>query len=227
MTPQDIAKNAAAKKASKCVENGQTIGLGTGSTANFFIDHLSDRVKNEGLLIKAVATSKKSSERALKGGISLIEPNEMTKIDLCVDGADEIDKELRMIKGGGGALLREKIIASSASKMIVIVDESKLVTHLGKFPLSLEILPFGHNATLYKLLNKGFDAHFRKNRDGSHFYTDNQNLIIDIHFSSPLLHPEKIDEELKKIPGVLETGFFFHLAKQVIVGYPDGDVKIF
>jgi ribose 5-phosphate isomerase A len=226
MTPQERGKRAAAKAAAALIQNGQTIGVGTGSTAEFFIDYLSERIKNEKLSIKGVATSKKSFEKSSSAGIELIDPNKIKTLDLCVDGADEIDPQNRMVKGGGGALLREKIIANTASQMIVIVDESKCVTHFGKFPLALEILPFAHLATGYTLEKKGFKGSFRKKENGSFFLTDNNNLIFDIQLDYPLKNPEELNKELKNIPGVLETGFFFHLAKQVIVGYPNGEVKI-
>lgn len=226
MTPQDRGKNAAASAAAKLIKNGQTIGLGTGTTARFFIERLSERIKAEGLIVKAVATSQKSSEMALKGGIELLDPNLVETLDVCVDGADEIDEKHRMIKGGGGALLREKIVASTAREMIIIVDNTKVVPHLGAFPLAVEILPFGSAATAFKLKANGFHGAFRRTKEGSLFFTDNGNLIFDIRFPSPIENPEEVDRQLKQIPGVLETGFFFHLAKKVIIGFPDGRVKI-
>ena len=131
-----------------------------------------------------------------------------------------------MIKGGGGALLREKILASMSKEMIVVVDESKLSPHLGQKKLPVEIIPFAHMVTFRKIEKLGNPAIFRKAKDGSLYLTDNGNYIVDITFPSPLTHPETVDLALKEIPGVVETGFFFHLAGRVIIGFSDGQVVV-
>lgn len=211
------AKKAAGFYAAGLVQDGMRIGIGTGTTVFYLIEALSQRVK-EGLKIEALATSRESESLAREGGIPLLSPLEVDKLDLAIDGADEIDPQKRMIKGGGGALLREKITAYMASEMVVIVDSSKVVDKLGKFPLPVEILPFGYEATLAKIRYKG---QIRK-KEGQIFVTDNGNYIFDIHLEGS---PEEVQKNLIEIPGVIETGLFFHVAGRVVIGYPDGHVE--
>lgn len=225
MDRQEIAKQAAGEAAIDFVKSGMLIGLGTGSTTAFFIKSLIDRCKS-GLKIKAVATSMRSYQQAYAGGIPLIDINTISTLDLTIDGADEIDGQKRMIKGGGGALLREKIVAAMSAEMIVIVDEKKIVQKLGKFPLPLEILPFGFRATLKHIEALGYKPMIRKTPEGEDFITDNGNNIFDIRYSESMETPEAENDRLLRIPGVIETGFFFNLAKKVIVGYDDGHVEI-
>ncbi|MBS0628001.1 MAG: ribose 5-phosphate isomerase A, partial [Verrucomicrobia bacterium] len=189
---------------------------------------LSERQKKEDLNVKTVASSLNSLELAKKGGLPILDINTLHSIDITVDGADEIDSEKRMIKGGGGALLREKIVASMSQELIIIVDESKKVSLLGNKKLPVEVVPFASEATLYKIQKLGWTAYFRKESDNNlkNYITDNGNYIIDIHFSHLLEHPEKEHALLKEIPGVVETGFFFHLAGRVITSYHDGQVII-
>lgn len=221
----DFAKDAAAKAAANLLENGMIVGLGSGSTATLFIKHLIERCKN-GLKISAVATSQKSYDQALAGNIKMLDIDTLTSIDIVVDGADEIDGQKRMIKGGGGALLREKIIASMSKEMVVVIDESKRVKNLGKFPLPVEILPFAYHATLYKLSQLGFHGALRKKNGNDLYVTDNGNYIYDISFTNGCQDPEKENAKLLNVAGVLETGFFFHLAGRVITGFNDGHVEI-
>jgi ribose 5-phosphate isomerase A len=218
-------KEAAGKAAAALIQDGMRVGLGTGSTASYFIDHLIQRC-HDGLKISVIATSEQSEKKARQGGIPFCNLETTPWLDITVDGADEIDFQKRMIKGGGGALLREKIIASMSREMIVVVDEHKLVTHLGKFPLPVEIVPFAHNATIQKIHDKGFEGKIRQTSEGTVYYTDNNNLIFDITLPSSLEHPEHTHTLLKSIPGVVETGIFCDLAGRVIVGYDDGQVKI-
>lgn len=220
---EEKAKEAAGKKAAELMQDGMLIGLGTGSTVAFFLKYLSQRCK-EGLKIHAVATSIKSANLAEQGHIPLIDINKLTKIDVAVDGADEIDHNKQMIKGGGGALCREKIVASMADEMIVIVDEKKCVQQLGKFPLPLEILPFAYNATLEKIRQAGFNPSIRKKKDGAFFITDNENYIADLAFEQPLENLEDLNTLLHLIPGVIETGLFLHMAGRLIIGRPDGSI---
>lgn len=217
---ENQAKDAAGKAACELIQNHMTVGLGTGSTVHYFIQHLGAKVQN-GLKLSACATSKATEALAQKVGIPLVDINQFTSLDIVVDGADEIDPKKQMIKGGGGALLREKIVASMTRNMVVIVDESKCVKKLGKFPLPVEILPFAHLATLKKL--EEFHPKLRMTGD-SPFITDNQNYIADLHLES-IDFPEKLDELLRHIPGVLETGLFLNFAKTVIVGYSNGSIK--
>ena len=219
------AKQAAAKAAAEIIQSGMLIGLGTGSTAAFFIEALIERCRNQSLNVRVFPTSERSAKLALAGGIPLCD-DRTVQLDLAVDGADEIDPQKRMIKGGGGALLREKIIAGMSREMIVIADQNKLVEHLGGFPLPLEIIPFARHATFNKIQTLGYNASFRCSESGELFITDNGNTIIDIKFHEKCLSPEKDQAILNEIPGVVETGFFFNLAGRIFVGQFDGTVKI-
>ena len=224
-TPIIIAKKAAGHAAAELVKNDMLIGLGTGSTAAFFIEALAKRCK-EGLRITAVATSNQSMRQAKSLGIPIIEASEIDTVDLTIDGADEIDPKKNMIKGGGGALLKEKILAKSSREMVVIVDETKLVEHLYAFPVPVEIAAFAYCTTLKRLADNGYQGKMRLNRDNSLYITDNGNYIVDIQFDSPILDPAIENHRLKELAGVLETGLFFNLADRVIVGYEDGFAKI-
>ena len=224
MTP-DQMKKAAAIEALKFVKPGMNIGLGTGSTANHFIEALSVKVK-EGLDIKGVPTSRASKDLAEKHGIVLTNLDAQPGIDLTVDGTDEFDPELRLIKGGGGALLFEKIVASSSRLMVVIADESKKVEKLGKFPLPVEINRFGTTATAWKI-ERAF-AHLKLDaklvlrlQDGKPFVTDGGHFIIDCAIGE-IPEPGKLHTLLKSIPGVVETGLFIGLCGVVLMGTPKG-----
>ncbi len=216
-------KKAAGYAAAELIENEMLVGLGTGSTVFHFINRLIERTK-EGLSIQAVSSSLNSENQAKKGGIPFADINTITSIDITVDGADEIDGEKRMIKGGGGALLREKILANTSREMIVIVDESKVVEKLGKHPLPLEILPFAREAIIDKIKKFGFHGTLREHHKDGPYVTDNGNMIYDIHFESLRDDPEKDHEKLLRIPGVLETGFFLSHAGRVFIGKGDGTV---
>jgi ribose 5-phosphate isomerase A len=219
--PQFKAKQAAGKAAADLIQDGMLIGLGTGSTANFFIENLGRRCKEEGLSVKAFPTSERSAKLAARHGIQLCD-RDITFLDITVDGADEIDHQKRMIKGGGGALLREKILASMSGEMIVIVDEHKVVNQLGRFPLPLEMIPFAYHATWRHISEFGYQGKMRHTKDGELYVTDNGNYIVDIDLSHSENSPEQDQEILSSIPGVVETGFFFNLAGRVIVGHSDG-----
>ncbi|MES2198830.1 MAG: ribose-5-phosphate isomerase RpiA [Chlamydiota bacterium] len=224
----EALKKAVGYKAASFIENGMVVGLGTGSTAKYFIEKLIERQKTENLSIKVVASSTRSLELAKEGGLPILDINTITSIDITVDGADEIDSEKRMIKGGGGALLREKIVASMSRELIIIIDESKKSSLLGHKKLPVEVVPFACQSTLHKIQKCGWTAYFRKECEGDtkYYVTDNSNYIIDIYFSHPLEHPEKEHAILKEIPGVVETGFFFHLAGRIITSYHDGQVIV-
>ena len=220
---QDALKREIGKRAAELVQEGMLVGLGTGSTASCFIGALIKRCK-EGLTIKAVSSSVRSLEMAKTGGIPTLSMDEVTHIDLTIDGADEIDPQNRMIKGGGGAHVREKILASTSAEMVVIVDESKLVQELGQFGLPVELIPFGYKATLAKLERAGFWGKMRKKEDGALYVTDNGNYLLDIHSPTRFPKPEIDHDKIINIPGVVDTGFFFNLASRVLVGYADGHV---
>ena len=213
----DEGKKGAARKALDFVKPGMTLGLGTGTTIKYFIELLAEKK----LSIQAIATSVQTEKLALRHGIPLLDPEKITHLDLAVDGADEIDPQGMMIKGGGGALLREKISAKMAGGLTVIVDETKRVQQLGKHPLPVEILPWGKQATEKELNKKGFFGKWREN-----ILSDNGNALFDIHFKELITDPEEVNSQISSIPGVLATGFFFGLASRVIVGYLDGKVEI-
>lgn len=219
------AKAAAGKAGAELVQEGMIVGLGTGSTAAYFIKFLGERCQ-KGLNISAVSTSSASMELAMLNGIPIIDIDSIVQIDLTVDGADEVDQKKRMIKGGGGAHLREKIVASMSKEMVVIIDSTKLVTSLGKAPLPLEICPFAYPGTIHRLELKGYFGQLRRQKNGDLFITESGHYIFDIHFSELCKNPEKVDMELKNIPGVLETGFFLNIAGRVVVGYEDGHFEI-
>lgn len=223
--PIAVAKMAAGKAAAELVQEGMLIGLGTGSTAFFFIEALGKRCR-EGLKISAVATSQQSSRQAQLAGIPIEDPDTITTLDLTIDGADEIDHHKNMIKGGGGALLREKLLAHSSREMVVIIDETKLVDQLGTFPVPVEIARFAYHTTLERLKSKGYYGILRLTRDNAFYITDNGNYIVDIQFNAPITAPIEIHESLKGITGVLETGLFFNVANRVVIGYLDGFVKV-
>lgn len=228
MTKSDsmkIAKQAAGQTAAGFVQAGMLVGLGTGSTSAFFIEALGKRVK-EGLKITAAATSQQTLHQAQQLGIPLMDADTLTELDLTVDGADEIDPAKNMIKGGGGALLREKLLAIASREMIVIVDETKLVKHLGTHPLPVEISPFAYRNTIQRMQANGYQGTLRLIRENRPFITDNENFIFDIQFSVPIKEPRREQEKLKAIVGIIETGLFFDIANRVVIGYPDGTVKI-
>ncbi|MGQ9734050.1 MAG: ribose-5-phosphate isomerase RpiA [Candidatus Bipolaricaulia bacterium] len=212
-------KRLAGEQAVIHVEEGMTIGLGSGSTVYYAIQKLAKRVQ-AGLKVRCIPTSLKTAELAGSLGLPLTDFSEVTELDLVIDGADEVDPHCNLIKGGGGALLREKIVASSSRRVIIVVDETKLVDHLGAFPLPVEVLPFGWQGTLRKLEQLGCRA-VRREQDGKPFLTDNGNYILDCHFEE-IADPAKLEREIDLIPGVVESGLFIGLAERIIVGRARG-----
>lgn len=230
MKKDDFEKNVMAKKAAgeaavKYVKDGMIVGLGTGSTTFFFIESLAKKCKEEGLKIVGVPTSIQTYKHAKKLGIPLRDDQTVTHLDLTVDGADEIDAQKNMIKGGGGALLREKILATSSQQLVIVVDEKKVVHALGKFPVPVEISSFAYQTTIFKLICAGYKGSLRLQKDHSIYLTDNQNYIFDIQFKTPIANLQLEDQKLKEIVGVIETGLFYRLANEVIIGYYDGTTK--
>jgi len=217
------AKQAAAYKAVSYIQDGMTVGLGTGSTAYWAIHYLAERVV-QGLKIVTVATSESTASIAAGKGIKVSSLDSVEYIDIDIDGADEVDRQLNLIKGGGGALLREKIVAAASREFIVIADENKLVDTLGKFPLPVEVLNFGREHTLRHLQQLGCRPVLRE-KDGKVYITDNGHLILDCHFNATIVDPALLAEQINAIPGVVENGLFVRMAKKVIVGYTDGSVK--
>ncbi len=204
----------AAERACEFVEEGMTVGLGTGSTSYWAIMRLGERVAR-GLHIRAVGTSAKSESLASGVGIPLVNYAEVQELDIAIDGADEVSEALALTKGGGGALLREKLVASSARRFIVIVDQTKLVPHLGKFPMPVEVVPFAWELTQRRVNGAGCRSTRRKGEDGSPFITDNGNYILDCDFGV-ITEPQSVHNYLKALPGVVETGFFINMASTVI-----------
>jgi ribose 5-phosphate isomerase A len=226
----EIYKRQAADRAIALVEDGMALGLGTGSTVAHFIDLIGQRVK-AGLRVECVPTSEATRAHAARLGIPLIDLERRPFLDLTVDGADEIDPELRLVKGRGGALLREKIVATASDRMVVIADHTKLVAALGAAPLPIEAVPFGIASTRNMIEVLAADAgcrgevKLRVRADGTPFATDSGNFIVDCTFGR--IHgPEALDEALKMIPGVVENGLFLGLADAAIIAGPDGLVVI-
>lgn len=218
------AKQAAGYRAAEFVEDGMVIGLGTGSTAFYVIEKIGQRVA-EGLKVSAIATSKASEELARKNNIPLIEAADVTELDLAIDGADEFDPSLALIKGGGGALLREKLVAINSKRFIVIAGADKRVAHLGNFKLPIEIIPFTYEWTLNQLRKK-YDVPFEMRMNNDELYvTDNGNYIVDASFEK-IESPSTLSEELKAMVGVVDHGLFVDIAELVIVGYDDGSTEI-
>jgi len=220
------AKKAAGRAAADLIKNDMIVGLGTGSTANYFIEELAFRVKHGLHLKAAIPSSKRSHDLAKRLALPVQDINDAPYIDITVDGADEIDPLKRIIKGGGGAHVREKILAANSHEMIVIVDEAKRVPKVGVGKLPIEILFYGSPATRNRLEKMGYFGKWRLNENGSLFITENSNLIYDVFFDAPPAYPEQVHEEIIHIPGVIDTGFFFNLAGRVIIGFLDGHFEI-
>jgi len=209
-------KELAGRAAAKLVRDGDVVGLGTGSTAYFAVVALGERVK-AGLKIVGIPTSNATADLARKVGVPLTTLDEHPEIDITLDGADEIDPHLNLIKGGGGALLREKVVASASKKMVVISDSSKLVPVLGKFPLPVEVISFARAAVEKKIAGLGASVKWRTRADGSPYLTDNGNPILDCSFGR-IDDPAALARILSETPGVVEHGLFIGLPSLALVG---------
>jgi len=225
------SKYISAKHALGQVQDGMTIGLGTGSTADWFIVQLGELIRKKSLNMLTTATSTRTKILAESLGIKVVPLNDLTNIDITVDGADEFTEDLHLIKGGGGALLQEKIVASASSKMVVIADESKRVTQLGKFPLPIEVVPFGvesiekNLSELFSLLGFKEPRGILRKKSGKKFLTDEGNYILDYNLN----RIDKVDDMAKhinNIAGVVEHGIFINLCGEVFVGKSDGKVEV-
>lgn len=217
--PRSEAKKRAAEFAVTFVQDGQVVGLGTGSTAKYAIEAVA-RMVRDGLRLKAVPTSMATALMAQKLGITLVELNDVATVDLTIDGADEIDPGFNMIKGGGGALTREKLVAIASKRKIILGDESKLVDVLGQSrPLPVEVLPFSWAMASRGLAELGCSPELRL-ADGKNFLTDNGNYILDCTFPA-IRQPEKLERSIKLLPGIVESGLFVGLADTVVIGYED------
>ncbi|EOT38478.1 ribose-5-phosphate isomerase RpiA [Enterococcus columbae] len=208
-------------EASKYVKDGMIVGLGTGSTAYYMIEELGRRVKEENLQIVGVPTSIASKKQAEGLGIPVKTIDEVPYVDLTIDGADEIDPDFGGIKGGGAALLFEKIVATYSKKVIWIVDQSKMVPTLGKFPLPIEVIPYGHQQVLKQFSDLGWQPSLRKNAAGEIVVTDCGHYIIDLHLEK-IDDTHKLAKQLDTIVGVVEHGLFLDMVHTVIIGTPEG-----
>jgi ribose 5-phosphate isomerase A len=229
MTDQNALKRAVASKALEFVQDGMKLGLGSGSTAEIFVELLAPRVR-AGQKLLCVPTSERTAALARKLGLTLSHLDDLAPLDLTIDGADEADRNLDLIKGGGGMLLREKIVAAASKKMLVIADESKLVPRLGKYPLPIEVVEFGHK-TIARHLSESFAGLGYSNvpmtlrqKDGAPFKTDSGNLLYDCAFGAIQSAP-KLAAAMSTVPGVVEHGLFIGIATTLLIAGP-GEVEV-
>lgn len=222
---RDILKKQVGAEAVKEIKSGMVVGLGSGTTVHHMVDFLGKRVLGEHLKIECVTTSQKTASQAISLGIKMQSIDEVGHIDLTIDGADEVDKNLNGIKGGGAALLWEKIVAKNSAQNIWIVDEGKIVNQLGKFPLPVEVIKFGSHQLFKKFENLGYLPEFRQNKAGSYVLTDSGNYIIDLHLGK-INETEILSNDIKSITGVVEHGLFLDIANEVIVGTDHGITRI-
>ncbi|UWQ84618.1 ribose-5-phosphate isomerase RpiA [Leisingera caerulea] len=231
LSPIDKAKFVAAKRAAEMVEDGMRVGLGTGSTAAWLVRCLGEMVQKDGLKITAVPTSSRTAALARNVGINVVSLDEAKWLDMTIDGADEFDADLNLIKGGGGAHLQEKIVATASDQMVVIADASKSVETLGAFPLPVEVLRFGWQSsqalieeTLVSMDVMGRSTTLRMNGDAP-FVTDEGNYILDLHLNR-IGNARQLALVLNQIPGVIENGLFIDICDTVVIGYGDGRVEV-
>jgi ribose 5-phosphate isomerase A len=229
MTDQTALKRAVAAKALDYVKDGMKLGLGSGSTAEIFVEMLAPRVRG-GEKLLCVPTSEKTASLARKLGFTLAALDDLAPLDLTVDGADEADRNLDLIKGGGGMLLREKIVAAASRRMMVIADESKMVPRLGKYPLPIEVVEFGHKSTCTRLaaaLAAAGYANVRmtlRQRDSNVFNTDSGNVIYDCAFGA-IQNASKLAAAISAVPGVVEHGLFIGMATTLLIA-ADGEIEV-
>jgi ribose 5-phosphate isomerase A len=231
LSPIDKAKFVAAKRAAQYVEDGMRVGLGTGSTAAWLVRCLGEMVRDDGLKIKGVPTSTRTAELARGVGIEVISLDEATWLDLTIDGADEFDGDLNLIKGGGGALLQEKIVATASDQMVVLAALGKEVESLGAFPLPIEVIPFGWQTTqalveetLISMDVLGRTSTLRMNGQVP-FITDEGNHILDLHLNR-IGNARQLALVINQMPGVVENGLFIDICDAVVIGYGDGRVEV-
>ncbi|RXK80991.1 ribose-5-phosphate isomerase RpiA [Filimonas effusa] len=218
---EEIKKRVGAY-AADYVQPGMTIGIGTGSTVYWLLQELGNRIQ-QGLQFRAVPTSRQTQTLATELGITIADINNIEELALTIDGADEIDGSLQLIKGGGGALLQEKIVAAASKQLIIIADETKMVSQLGQFPLPVEVIPFGWKQVSKKIQQLGCREVVLRQKNGETFISDHGHYILDCHFSA-IPHASTVNQQLHDIPGVVETGLFINMADMAICGYADGRI---
>ncbi|OLO39354.1 ribose 5-phosphate isomerase A [Alkalihalophilus pseudofirmus] len=215
----DLKKKAVGEKAVEYIEDGMTIGLGSGSTVFWMMKKLGELIE-KGLQVRGVPSSLRTEGWAKDFGIPLVYFSEVAQLDLAIDGADEVDGNFQLSKGGGGSLLREKVVDGAADQLIIVVDDSKLVQNLGSFPLPVEVVPFGWELTAQKIASLGCTPKLRSINDEI-YVTNNGNYILDCKFQT-IPDPEQLHEKLKLLLGVVETGLFINMTDIVIVGEESG-----
>jgi ribose 5-phosphate isomerase A len=220
-------KQVAGRRAAELARDGMVLGLGTGSTVLFTLQRLAERMSAEGLRIRGVPTSLDTERKARELGIPLASLEEVARIDLTIDGADEVDPGFRLVKGGGGALLREKVVASISAREAIVVGPDKLVERLAdSFPLPVEVAPFARPVVARALADLGFEPRLRLRQDGSTYLTDNACEILDARFPGGLDDPEDMERKLHALPGVVECGLFVGLCQILVIGHPDGRAEV-
>lgn len=220
-------KRAAGERAAEFVRDGQVLGLGTGSTVQFTLERLRQRMDDEGLRVRGVPTSVQTEKECRRLGIELSDLDRDPRLDVTIDGADEVDPQRCLIKGGGGALTREKIVATASAEMIVVVGRNKLVERLGvDFLLPVEVLPFGLAPVLEALRALGCEAFVRQTAAGEPYVSDNGNAIVDCRVAGGIEDPVSLEAEIDKIPGILESGLFCGIAGRVVIGEDDGSTSV-
>ncbi len=218
----DPAKDAAGRAAMQLVRPGMRLGLGTGSTVDRFLVALAAQQVD----VAGVPTSLATERRCIELGIALLSPDECDVLDLVIDGADELTRDLVLTKGGGGALLREKVVATMGERFAVIATSDKLVPRLGEhFAVPVEVVPFALGPVRRELVREGLEVQLRTGRDGGDYRTDNGNAILDVRLEGGLLDPEQTDVWLTMLPGVVASGIFADLATEALLGRPDGTVE--
>jgi ribose 5-phosphate isomerase A len=221
---RDEIKKKVAVYAADLVKQGMTIGIGSGSTVYWLIEELGNRIK-QGLKITVIPTSRQTAELTGKAGIPVSDLNNTDKLLLTIDGADEIDPHGRLIKGGGGALLQEKIVAAASDELVIIADSSKLVRQLGKFPLPVEVIPFGYKQVEQRISAAGFCKKISLRKKNSDiFVTDHGHYILDCDCEK-ITDASALNLSLHLIPGVVETGLFINMADKAIIGYEGGKIE--
>jgi len=221
MVDRERMKQLACQRAAQEVQDGMVLGLGTGSTVYYFLHELG-RMVREGVRMTGIPTSVQTAQLATQLAIPLTTLDDQPHLDLAVDGADEVDAHLNLIKGAGGALLREKIIAANAARFLVVVDEGKMVTQLGeRYSVPVEVVPFGHTPAMRALEGLGARVTLRRGTDGQPWLSDNGNYILDCHFG-PIPDSMALQKALLAIPAVVDSGLFLNMTDTVIIGHAEG-----